>query len=1096
MRKYLLSFLILCCTAFGASAANRIIKGTITSAEDGFMLIGATVFLDAKDLEKAGAANSVKGSVTDVDGNFSLSVPEGVNRFFCSYLGHTTQEVALVAGKDHYNIILQPSSLMLDAVVVTGYQTIEKRKLTAAVTKVELSDAMLGSVKSVDQALAGQIAGMQVSSTSGAPGAPMKIRIRGTASLNGTQDPLWVLDGIPLEGTDIPKHDNVDIDNLRQSSIAGINPADIENITVLKDAAATAIYGARAANGVIVITTKSGKQGKPRVNFSTRLTYSPRLGTSRLNLMNSEEKVGLEKDLLRSPFNQYKEKGEVYRILNRHGLVEDYISNGASALTPEAARELELLSNTNTDWGKILFRDAFNQEYNVNISGGGEKVTYYNSLGFNEENGNVHGVKNTRLNMVSKTTYRINNMFKVGASIFANRRKNKTYLSDGAGLTNPFYYSRRANPYLRPRDENGEYVYDFDIQNNSDTDLGFNIFEERANTSNEETINSISAILDLQFRLNDHFKITSQLGLQNDKTSKEQIADGESYTMRNIHKNSKYYDPKTQKYAYFIPEGGVHKAYENTNSQMTWKAMAEYRNQFGDNHELEVMAGTELRKTKYETLFSAGYGYDRKTLTTKPIIFPDEDKARRYPLHTKTYQENAYASFFSTMSYSFKQRYTLGGSVRMDGSDLFGVSKKYRYLPLYSVSGLWRMSNESFMASATWIDNLALRASYGLQGNIDKNTSPFLVGNYTVGSILPDGSEHMIGVDSAPNAKLRWEKTHSVNTGIDFSVLDSRINMSLDYYYRKGVDLIGLQMLPLESGFVSSTINWASMTNQGVELALSTKNVVTKNFTWETNFNFSYNNNKVLRETVAEHSLTPSREGYPAGAIFAFKTAGLDEDGYPLFVDKKGDKLTLKELYRLQEGEWGIIGTDVTPKEERELQSYIGTSEPPYTGGIINNFTYKNWDLSINFAYNFGGHIRTQPSYDAINYDRGRNANKDILNRWTPDNPYTNLPALFAAEHRDMENQWYSGRADIYNNLDIWVKKLSYIRLQNLRIGYRIPETLLKRVGVKTASVALEGRNLLVFGANYKNYIDPESMSNPYAAPMPKSVTFNLNLSF
>lgn len=228
MRKYLLSFLILCCTAFGASAANRIIKGTITSAEDGFMLIGATVFLDAKDLEKAGAANSVKGSVTDVDGNFSLSVPEGVNRFFCSYLGHTTQEVALVAGKDHYNIILHPSSLMLDAVVVTGYQTIEKRKLTAAVTKVELSDAMLGSVKSVDQALAGQIAGMQVSSTSGAPGAPMKIRIRGTASLNGTQDPLWVLDGIPLEGTDIPKHDNVDIDNLRQSSIAGINPADIE----------------------------------------------------------------------------------------------------------------------------------------------------------------------------------------------------------------------------------------------------------------------------------------------------------------------------------------------------------------------------------------------------------------------------------------------------------------------------------------------------------------------------------------------------------------------------------------------------------------------------------------------------------------------------------------------------------------------------------------------------------------------------------------------------------------------------------------------------------------------------------------------------
>ena len=1093
--RILLSFIIICCTSLELSAANKTISGTVTSAEDGFMLIGATVYLDAKDLAKIGLSGT-RGTVTDVDGDFTLEIPEGVTRFFCSYLGHTTQEVKIKSGQSVYPITLQPSSQMLEGVIVTGYQAIEKRKLTAAVSKVELSDAVLGSVKSVDQALAGQIAGLQVTSTSGAPGAPMKIRIRGTASLNGTQDPLWVLDGIPLEGTDIPAHDNVDVDNIRQSSIAGINPADIEDITVLKDAAATAIYGARAANGVILITTKSGKQGKPKVTFSTRMTYMPRLGTSRLNLMNSRDKVNLELDLLRSPFEIRKEKGGVYNILNQHNLVDEYVSGGMGALTPAAIQDLQRLENTNTDWGKILFKDAFNQEYNVNISGGGEKVTYYNSVGYNQEMGNVKGVENTRLNIVSKTNYRINDMFKVGASIFANRRKNKSYLRDRYGYTNPLFYSRKANPYFDPYNDKGEYEYDYNIQNSSDTDLGFNIFEERANTSSDEIISSLSTIFDFEFRLNDHFKVTSQLGLQYDKTSKEEIADGETYTMRDLYKSSRY--SEGGKVDYFLPEGGFHKAYENSNSQTTFKTMAEYRDQFGEDHEIDVMGGVELRKTKYETLFSAGYGFDRKTLTTKPVIFPDETRAKGFPLHSKTLKENAYASFFATMSYSFKQRYTLGGSVRMDGSDLYGVAKKYRYLPLYSVSGLWRVSGESFMQPITWIDNLSLRASYGVQGNIDKNTSPFLVGNYVIDNILPGGSEHMIDLSSAPNAKLRWEKTHSVNAGLDLSVLDSRINLSLDYYYRKGTDLIGLQMLPLESGFTSATINWASMTNKGFEVALTTRNILTKNFSWDTNFNFSYNDNKVLRERVADNSLAPSREGYPVGAIFVYETAGLDDEGYPLFVNNEGNAVTLEELYRLQDPDWGFpyATTDVTARESRGFMSYKGTSDPPYTGGLINNFAYKNWDLSVNFAFNFGGYVRTTPSYSNLDFDRGHNANKDVLDRWTPENPTSKLPALISPDKRMAEYFWYSARPDIYQNLDIWVKKLSYVRLQNIRLGYRIPASALKSLGLGSATVAFEARNLFVFGANYKNFLDPESMSNPYAAPMPKSFTFNLNLTF
>lgn len=1093
----LLSFAGVLTSAF---AASRQVQGVVISSEDNMPLIGASVYIKAEDLSKDGNSPTITGVITDIDGKFNISVPEGGTRLFCSYVGHEVQELKLVPGKDQYEITLFPSAQMLDAVVVTGYQTVERRKLTAAVGKLNISDETIGAVKSIDQALAGQIAGLSVTSTSGAPGAPAKIRIRGTSSLNGTQDPLWVLDGIPLEGTDVPQSNVLnDVSNIQQSSIAGLNPADIENITVLKDAAATAIYGARAANGVIVITTKKGKVGKPVINFSSKFTYMPTLSTNRLNMLNSQEKVDLELELLRSNFAYGDNKGGVSKIISGYGLTDAYKKGGWGALTPEAQTDISRLRNTETDWGDILFRDAFNQEYSLSLSGGNERVTYYTSIGYYQENGNVKGVGLDRLNIVAKTSYKVNRMLKFGVSLFVNRRNNKTYLTDTYGLVNPVYYSRKANPYYQPFDANGNYVYDFDVQNNSDTDLGFNIFEERKNTSNEETINALSSIFDAELRFNDKLKFTTQLGLQLDKASKEQIADKESFSMRIIRKNSKYWDSASQSNKYFIPDGGVHKAYENTNSQITWKAMGEYRDSFNDIHELEVMVGTELRKTWYETLFSAGYGFDRQTLTTKPVVFPDEDRARQFPLHQKTYKENAYVSFFSTASYSLMNRYTFGGSIRFDGSDLFGVDKKYRYLPLYSVSGLWRLSNEPFMqGTRKWMDNLAFRVSYGIQGNIDKNTSPFLLGKYIVDNILPGGSEHMIDINSAPNKKLRWEKTQSVNVGLDFSVLNQAINLSVDYYYRKGTDLIGKQMLPLETGFVSTNINWASMVNKGVEVSLSTRNVATKNFSWYTNLNFAYNNNKVLREAIPEAQTIPGREGYPVDAIFAIKTAGLDEEGYPLFYDKEGKKVTLKELYRLQDpfGLGFTVNSDVTPAEERSFYSYIGSQDTPYTGGLINTFSYKNWELTANLSFNLGGYVRTTPSYNFINFDRGQNVNSDILDRWTPENTDGRLPALITSEKRADEYYWYDQKSEIYKNLDIWVKKLNYFRLQNLRLGYRLPEKMIKSLGMGSASVAIEGRNLLVFGSSYKNFLDPESMYNPYAPPIPKSITFSLNLNF
>ena len=1058
-----------------AFAAEKKVQGVVISSEDNLPLIGASVYVTAEDLKKAGSAQTTMGVITDVDGQFSIAIPAGITRFFCSYVGYDVLEVKLVPGKEHYEITLHASSQMLDAVVVTGYQTVERRKLTAAVSKLDISDETIGAVKSIDQALAGQIAGLSVSPTSGAPGAPAKIRIRGTASLNGTQDPLWVLDGIPLEGTDVPEPDELnDITNMKQSSIAGLNPADIENITILKDAAATAIYGARAANGVIVITTKKGKVG---------------------NLLNSAEKVGLEMDMIRNNYSPDNHKGGVYNILSNYNELSAFQNGGWDALSSDTQAAINRLKSVNTNWGDILFRDAFSQEYNLSLSGGTERVTYYTSFGYYKEDGNVDGVGMDRFNLVGKTSYKVNSILKVGASMFANRRKNTNYLTDAYGMSNPVFYSRKANPYFELYDKNGNYNYDYDIQNNTDKDLGFNIFEERQNTSNESVVNSFSSIFDAELRFNDKWKLTSQFGYQLEKTSREEIADWESYAMRYYYKLSEYSQGGETKH--FLPEGGMQKSYENSNSQITWKAMGEYRDSFNDIHELEVMAGTELRKTWYETLFSAGYGFDRKTLTTKPVIFPNESYATSFPLHQTTYKENAYVSFYSTASYSLLNRYTVGGSIRFDGSDLFGVDKKYRYLPLYSVSALWRLSQEPFMQQAKWVDNLVFRASYGLQGNIDKNTSPFLLGTYRSESILPGVSEDVIIINSAPNKKLRWEKTQSVNAGFDFSVLNQAINLSVDYYYRKGTDLIALRMLPLETGFTSMNVNWASMENKGVEISLSTRNITTKNFSWYTNFNFAYNGNKVLQENIPEQQTTPGREGYPVGAIFALKTAGVNkETGNMMFYNPEGEKVTLKELYRLKD-EWGIgiASSDVTAAEERTFYSYIGSSDAPYTGGLINTFSYKNWELNVNFSLTFGGYVRTQPSYDIINPDYGKNYNADVLNRWTPENPNAELPAFMLSASNPEEYSWYDSKT-IWRDLDIWVKKLNYVRLQNLRLGYRIPELLTKRLGMNSATVSIEGRNLFVFGSGYNNYMDPESMYNPYATPVPKSVTFSLNLNF
>ena len=1068
--------------------AQRVITGVVVEADsNNDPLPGATVSVSVP------GSKAQAGAVTDYEGRFKLEVGAKVTSFTVRYLGYQTEEVRLVDGQTHYNIQLKPNTRTVNEVVVTGYQKIDRRKLTAAVTKVDISTEKVGAVKSIDQALSGQIAGLAAVASSGAPGAPVKIRIRGTASLNGSQEPLWVLDGMPLEGTDIPSMDDLkDIDNIYQTSIAGINPADIDNITVLKDAAATAIYGARAANGVIVITTKRGREGQPAVTYSAKLTYSPRTNLSRLNMLTADEKVNLELELLKGNYTYREGKGGVAQILNALGETAAYKAGGFSALSADAQNQINALRNINTNWNEILFRPVINQEHNISLAGGSERADYYTSLGYYDEMGTVRGVSNSRFNVTLKTNYRVNKMLKLGASMFANRRKQRSYLTDTNGFTNPVYYSRLANPYFEPFAADGSYRYDTNIQGREDSSLDFNIFEERANTSNNRTDHSLMLILDAELKLNSSLKLTTQFGYQQDGYSLDRYAGENTYAMRKEKLFATYTYPDGKRT--FLPTGGMHKQTEAHSSQWTWKAMAEYAHRFNKVHDLEVMAGTEVRRLKSSSLYSAAYGYDARTLTTQPVLFPTEDLGRQYPLHRETFQENAYVSWFATGSYTLMARYTLGASVRWDGSDVFGVAKKYRFLPLYSVSGLWRVSNEPFLrnsSAAKWMDNLALRLSYGLQGNIDKNTSPYLIGTFNRTTVLPGNVETVITAETAPNPNLRWEKTSNVNLGLDLSLLDNAINVSADYYYRKSTDLIGTRMLPLETGFSSTIINWASMQNEGLEVALTTRNIRTKHFTWHTNLNLGFNSNRVLRETVAENSTYPGREGYPVGAIFAYRTAGLDSDGYPLFLTNDGQKVTAQQLLKLN----SHGASTLTAEQQRAQYQYMGTIDPKVSGGFINTFDYKDWQLGVNFIFNLGMKVRVQPSYSPANYDRGLNTNRDILQRWTTSNASGAFATLMTSGTRAPEYIRYS-EFNLYSMLDTWVRNNSYCRLQSLRLAYKLPKTWLSKVGIRTASLSAEARNLFVVASNYDNYLDPETMGNPFAQPLAKSFVFGLNVQF
>ncbi|WP_312287872.1 SusC/RagA family TonB-linked outer membrane protein [Chryseobacterium gleum] len=1089
---------------------KKTITGKIEDANTSHIISGASIKIETQSVssktELEGIIESVSvGTVTDKDGKFILEIPADTKSVLVSFPGYESRVIQLNEGQTNYTIRLTSEvsdKNKIQEVIITGYQKIEKRKQTSAVSTVKMDNISQAGVASVDQMLAGQIAGVAVTPETGAPGSPAKIRIRGTASLSGPQDPLWVIDGLPLEGNDVPNFTDKDnIDQLQNFSIAGLNPNDIEDITILKDAAATAIYGARAANGVISITTKKGKKGSLKLNFSADTFVTARPDFDKLNLLNASEKVDLELMLAKRADLTYRaDKGEVMRILTQNNQLDVFRNGGFDALNSFTRQQINGLRNNNTDWGKLLYRNAINKQYGLSVSGGSDRADYYFSLGYYDEEGTTIGTGFKRYNLTLKNNYKLSDKLNAGISIFGTQSERTSFVTDADASINPVNYSRNANSYMKPFNADGSYNYDRDMDGFEDRYIPFNFLEERENTNYSLKNNSLKGILDLEYKASKSLRFTSQLGIQYDANKTEKFAAENTYFTRKMKENTRYY--KDGKYNYFLPAGAVKQNWDNDFFQYNWKLQAAYSTKI-NKHEIDLMAGTEIRKTEDNTTITRAFGYDPKTRRATAIVFPNSSFAadKRYETYRENPPiENAYASMFATASYTYDQKYTFFGSVRYDGTNLFGVNKKYKYLPIWAVSGSWLVTKEDFMKNISAVSNLRLRASYGLQGNIDRNTSPFFIGEYNDATILPGGKEAIINVLSPPNDKLRWEKTTNTNLGLDLGLFNNRVSLTADVYSRKGTDMISMKETPLETGFEYTMMNWGSLTNKGFELAISTRNINHDNFKWTTTINFAHNKSRVLSEQPRDNSLLPSREGLPVNAVFALKTAGMDEHGNPLFW--KGDqKISAAEFFKLYDvyadflpGQ--LVDTKLSNAELRSLFTYVGDRDPKFTGGIINTFKVSNFDLTISATFNLKQTVMRTPSYRGMELDRGRNYTRDIYEAGGS-LPGITSPDMDANPDGWMANKWFAGnRSNAYSLLDVWTKEISYIRISSIRLGYTLPKEFTNPMGISSLRLSVEGRNLFVFSNGYKGYFDPETYGNIYAQPITKSVTVGFNVSF
>ena len=1086
------------------------VSGTVIASDTKEEIIGATIVVEGQP--------SV-GAATDVNGKFTLTVPAG-KKIVVSYIGMKSKTLT---PKANMQIVLDPNSVAIDEVVVTGMQQMDKRLFTGATAKISADKAKLDGIADVSRALEGRIAGVSVQNVSGTFGTAPKIRVRGATSIYGSSKPLWVIDGVIQEdAVDVDADDlsSGDAVTLISNAIAGLSADDIESFQVLKDGSATSIYGARAMAGVVVITTKRGKAGRSTVNYTGEFTWRLKPSYSDYNICNSQEQMGIYKEMADKGWLEFASlansstSGLYGRMYNQMTKFSE--SNGAFGMPNTEAAMAAYLQEAefrNTDWFDLLFNNNLMQNHSVSISAGSDKANLYGSISILTDPGW------TKQSKVNRYTANMNASFNLSKNLKVTILTNGSFRDQHAPGTlarttdvvsgdvsrsfdiNPFSYALNTSRALDPK---GNYRRNY---------ADFNIFDEL--NSNYLDLN----VSDMKFQGEVSWKPIRGLELKAMGAYRTQRSAQEHFILNNSNQAEAYRagvdDPAIQynnKYLYtdpdepnslpisVMPKGGIYIRKNYGVDQYDFRGTAQFNKVWNETHIMNLFGGIEANKTDKDQTLNSDYGVDydngRIVKITPKFFKQASEEGTELSSFSKSWTRNL--AYFFNGNYSYKGRYIANATLRYEGSNKLGRSRKSRWLPTWNMSAGWNAHEEdwfkNFMdAHNSWFSHLAFRASYSLTADRGPSSVSNALAIFKPELIWRPQSEMQetaIELVNIANTELTYEKKKEFNFGFDAGFLRNRLNLNFDIYWRNNYDLIGYTQTQGCGGFISKLANVATMKSSGVELTISSQNIVTPKFKWTTDFTFSYATNEItdlksrsnVISLVTGTSSNHFREGYPVSALFSIPYIGLDDEGIPMFINEDNEK-TSTELY-FQE------------YEKLDFLKYEGPTEPPFTGGLNNLLTYKQWRLNIFLTYSFGNVVRLDKSFKSA-YSDMTAMPKEFKNRWVQsgDENITDVPVIASKrQYKDIQHLSYAYNA--YNYSTERVAKGDFIRLKDISITYDVPKTFLNKFGLTSASLKVDATNLCLLYSDKKlNGQDPEFVnSGGVASPLSRQFTFTLRL--
>ncbi|WP_222707237.1 SusC/RagA family TonB-linked outer membrane protein [Pontibacter qinzhouensis] len=1065
------------------------------------------------------------GTATDMDGNFQLRVRDNNAVLVFTLIGYSPSEIP-VAGQATINLTLQENTNVLQEVVVTGYQTIDRKMFTGSAVLLKGDDAKRDGITDVSRMLEGRVAGVSVQNVSGTFGAAPKIRVRGATSITGDNKPLWVVDGIILEDVVNVSNEQLstgDPSTLIGSSVAGLNPDDIESFQILKDASATALYGARAMNGVVVITTKRGKIGKPVVSYTGNYSTYLKPSYSNFDIMNSADQMALYLEMAGKGWLNYanvsrNQNGGVYTKM------ADLITNsydpatGSFGLlnTPEARGEfLKRYARTNTDWFDVLFKNSFMQEHSLSISSGTEKSQLYFSTSYLQDDGWTIADQVKRFTGNARANFNVSEKLSVGLISQGSIRDQQapgtvTRISNPVSGEynrdfdiNPFSYVINTSRTLTPYDENGNLEY---FRRNYSP---FNILHELDNNTLDISVLDLKLQGDVNYKILPNLTYNFSGAIRYAKTNREHkvrenanmamayragtiYGDGVDATIQDrnrfLYRNPD--DPEAQPVS-VLPYGGFYMANDDNLASYYLRNTLDWDNTFNDVHMVRFFASQELRYADRQNKSFTGYGYQYDKGGV-PFIDPNAIKQGvegNFNYYNMNYRYDRFLAYMANAAYSFNQKYNLNATVRYDGSNLLGISRNARWLPTWNVSGSWNIDTEPFMQRLDMVNRLTLRATYGLTASMGNATNSSLV--------LQSGStrrpyltevESMIYIQNLENSELTWEKQYETNVGVDLGMFNERIQLTVDGYLRNGFDLIGRIRTSGIGGEEFKVANYADMRSYGVEVTLGGGVIDNQDLKLRTQFTLGFNQGKItnLKSNPDIWSLVipegGPREGYPHRGLFSIRYQGLDpEDGYPIFRNENGEN----------------SGNVYLQSDQINYLKYEGPVDPIVTGGWFNSIRYKDFTLSALVTFSGGNKIRLTPAFRTSYTDMDAMPNY-FLDRWVMpgDENRTDVPSILALVEGSTLIDGYP--YNNYNYSSARVVNGEFVRLKQLSLGYNLPAKYSNAVGMSNLSLSLVSNNLwLIYADKGLNGQDPEFFnSGGVAMPIPRQFTLSLKAGF